>query len=494
MKYSIRRQFAAVFCLLMTGTILLCWFINNTFLEGYYLNKKQASLLSVYQYINTASNRETIGTDEFDIEFQKLCAKNNIVILLLDAESKTLKSSTNDYERLSRHLLNYIFGKAAEPGVKELISQDKYTIHITPDERTQQEYIEMWGILDNGNLFLFRSPIESLKESVELANRFLAYVGIFSALISALIILVVSRKITDPIMELTKISERMINLDFEAKYSGNSKTEIALLGQNINELSATLEKTISELKNANNELQRDIEKKNKTDEMRKEFLSNVSHELKTPIALIQGYAEGLREGINDDEESKNFYCEVIMDEAAKMNNMVKKLLTLNQLEFGNDTVNLERFDIVALINNYLQSADILCRQKGITLKKKEYQPVFVWADEFMVEEVFNNYFTNAMNHVAENMVIDVKLTLKEKTVRVSVFNTGVPIPEESIPHIWEKFYKVDKARTRQYGGSGVGLSIVKAIMESMNQEYGVKNYDNGVEFWFELETTGGCNE
>lgn len=494
MKYSIRRQFAAVFCLLMTGTILLCWFINNTFLEGYYLNKKQASLLNVYQYINTASNRETIGTDEFDIEFQKLCAKNNIVILLLDAESKTLKSSTNDYERLSRHLLNYIFGKAAESGVKELVSQDKYTIHITPDERTQQEYIEMWGILDNGNLFLFRSPIESLKESVELANRFLAYVGIFSALISALIILVVSRKITDPIMELTKISERMINLDFEAKYSGNSKTEIALLGQNINELSATLEKNISELKNANNELQRDIEKKNKTDEMRKEFLSNVSHELKTPIALIQGYAEGLKEGINDDEESKNFYCEVIMDEAAKMNNMVKKLLTLNQLECGNDTVKLERFDIVALINNYLQSADILCRQKGITLKKKEYQPVFVWADEFMVEEVFNNYFTNAMNHVAENMVIDVKLTLKEKTVRVSVFNTGVPIPEESISHIWEKFYKVDKARTRKYGGSGVGLSIVKAIMESMNQKYGVKNYDNGVEFWFELETTGGCNE
>lgn len=494
MKYSIRRQFAAVFCLLMAGTILLCWFINNTFLEGYYLNNKQTALRNVYQFINTASNRETIGTDEFDIEFQKLCAKNNIVILLLDAESKTLKSSTSDYERLSRQLLNYIFGKEAEPGIKTLISEEKYTVQITPDERTQQEYVEMWGILDNGNLFLFRSPLESIKESVELANRFLAYVGIFAVLVSTLIILIVSRKITDPIMELTKISERMINLDFEAKYSGNSKTEIALLGQNINELSGTLEKTISELKNANNELQRDIEKKNKTDEMRKEFLSNVSHELKTPIALIQGYAEGLKEGINDDEESRDFYCEVIMDEAAKMNNMVKKLLTLNQLEFGNDTVNLERFNIVALINNYLQSADILCRQREITLKRKEYQPVFVWADEFMVEEVFNNYFTNAMNHVAGNMVIDVKLTLKEKKVRVSVFNTGIPIPEESIPHIWEKFYKVDKARTRQYGGSGVGLSIVKAIMESMNQEYGVNNYDNGVEFWFELETTGGYNE
>ena len=112
----------------------------------------------------------------------------------------------------------------------------------------------------------------------------------------------------------------------------------------------------------------------------------------------------------------------------------------------------------------------------------------------MVEEVFGNYFSNAMNHVADDKVIDVKLLVKEKTVRISVFNTGEPIPEESISHIWEKFYKVDKARTREYGGSGVGLSIVKAIMDALNREYGVENYNNGVEFWFELETVGESNE
>ena len=218
-----------------------------------------------------------------------------------------------------------------------------------------------------------------------------------------------------------------------------------------------------------------------------EFLSNVSHELKTPIALIQGYAEGLKEGINDDAESREYYCEVIMDEASKMNQMVKKLLTLNQMEFGNDMVTMERFDITELIGTYLQSAAILCRQKGINLQMEDCPPVNVWADEFMVEEVFGNYFSNAINHVAGKRVIDVKLTLEEKKVRVSVFNTGAQIPEESLPHIWEKFYKVDKARTREYGGSGVGLSIVKAAMEAMNQRYGAINYDNGVEFWFELE-------
>ncbi|WP_289284857.1 sensor histidine kinase [Parablautia intestinalis] len=487
MRYSIRRQFALVFGLLMAGTILLCWFINNTFLEKYYLNNKQKAMMSAYFIVNKASNEGVIGTDAFDIEFQKICGKNNINIILLDTETRTIKTSMNDYETLSRQLLDYLFEREGTFGDKLLASEENYEMRIKLDARTQFEYVDMWGVLDNGNLFLFRSPLESIKESVDLANRFLAYVGVGSAIFSAFIILLVSRKITEPVMELTRISERMSHLDFDARYEGNSKTEIALLGQNINELSRALEAAISELKSVNNELKRDIEKKNKTDEMRKEFLSNISHELKTPIALIQGYAEGLMEGINEDEDSRNFYCEVIADEAAKMNHIVKKLLTLNQVEFGNNTVTMERFDITALIQNYLQSAEILCRQKEINLQMESYPPVHVWADEFMVEEVFNNYFTNALNHVAESKVIDVKLTLGEKTVRVSVFNTGIPIPEESLPHIWEKFYKVDKARTREYGGSGVGLSIVKAMMEAMNQKYGVNNYDNGVEFWFELE-------
>lgn len=487
MVYSIRKQFTLVFGLLMAGTVLLCWFINNTFLENYYLRNKRKAMMNAYTVINQASNEGIIGSDKFDIEFQKICGRNNINIIILDAQTRTIKTSMNDYEILSRQLLGYLFEKDVGSEKKMLEEEESYEMFIIRDGHLQQEYVDMWGVLDNGNLFLFRTPLEGIRESVELANRFLAYVGLGATIFSALLILVVSRKITEPIMELTHISEKMIRLDFDAKYTGKSRTEIALLGQNINELSETLETTISELKSANNELKRDIEKKNKIDEMRIEFLSNVSHELKTPIALIQGYAEGLKEGINDDEESRDFYCDVIMDEAAKMNNMVKKLLTLNQLEFGNDTVSMERFDVIALIKNYIQSVELLCDQKGIRVQMENYPPVYVWADEFMVEEVFGNYFSNAMNHVAYDKIIDVKLVQAKDKVRISVFNTGLPIPEESLPHIWEKFYKVDKARTREYGGSGVGLSIVKAIMNSMNQDFGADNYDNGVAFWFELD-------
>ena len=444
-------------------------------------------MLEAYRVINASSNNGTLASDKFDIQFQNICAKNNINIVILDAEAKTLKTSANNYELLSKQLLSYLFNQDTTDGRRTILDHKKYQMIALKDDRTQQDFIDLWGVLDNGNLFLLRTPVESIRESVLLANRFLAYIGIGAAILTSFIIMMVSRKISEPIKELTQISERMNHLDFDAKYKGKSRTEIALLGQNINQLSETLETTISELKSANNELLRDIEKKNEMEEMRTEFLSNVSHELKTPIALIQGYAEGLKEGVNDDEESRNYYCEVIVDEASKMNQMVQRLLTLNQLEFGNKTVSLERFDVVDLIRNYLQSSLLLCEQKGVQLKMEDYPPIHVWADEFGVEEVFNNYFTNAMNHVDGEKIIEVQVQPTENKVRVSVFNTGAPIPEDSIAHIWEKFYKVDKARTRAYGGSGVGLSIVKAIMDSMNQSYGVLNYDNGVEFWFELD-------
>lgn len=486
MKHSIKKQFAMIFIGLMALTILLCWFVNNTFLQMFYEKNRQDALNSAYQIMNHAFSTGDFQSDEFLIELEKLCSKYNISLILMDLDSNLLLTNA-DSEIMKRALIDSVIGIKHKD--TEVLSQsENFVVQKIIEDRTNTEYIEMWGELGNGPLFLMRIAIESIRESVDIANQFLAYVGIFAVIISALIIWVVARKITNPILELADISERMIHLDFEAKYHGKSKTEIALLGDNINTLSETLEQTISELKSANNELKRDIEKRNQIDEMRKEFLSNVSHELKTPLALIQGYAEGLQEGIHDDEESKEFYCEVIMDEAGKMNQMVKKLLTLNELEFGNNVVAFERFDVVDLICNYLQSAEILTKQNEISVRMEKYEPIYVWADEFKTEEVFQNYFSNALNHAEGEKVVEVRLERKEKKVRISVFNTGKPIPEEALSHIWEKFYKVDKARTREYGGSGVGLSIVKAEMDSMNQEYGVVNYENGVEFWFELET------
>ncbi|MGN0402212.1 MAG: sensor histidine kinase [Acetatifactor sp.] len=484
MKYSIRRQFALIFIGLMTGTILLCWFINNVFLEEYYIRNKTRIIKDAYSFICQAANSDSYGTTEFAKELNDICSVSNIAVCVMDSNSQTKYESSNGGRELEAQLIGYIFGMQQGAG-REIEKGEDYILQVIPFRNT--EYLMMFGQLSTGISFILRTPLESIRESVAVANRFLAYVGAAAALGGGIIIWFVSGRITKPIQTLSNISEKMVQLNFEAKYEGKSKNEIGMLGDNINKLSESLEKSISELKTANNQLKTDIKRKEEIDEMRIEFLANVSHELKTPIALIQGYAEGLAEGINDDPESRNFYCEVIIDEASKMNLMVQKLLTLNQLEFGNNVVNMERFDITTLISNYIQSAGILTEKNDIEVCMEDYPSVFVWGDEFEVEEVFMNYFTNAVNHCTGEKKIIVRIEEKDSKIRVSVFNTGEPVPEEALPHLWEKFYKVDKARTREYGGSGVGLSIVKAIMESMNQKYGVENYQNGVLFWFELE-------
>ena len=223
--------------------------------------------------------------------------------------------------------------------------------------------------------------------------------------------------------------------------------------------------------------------------MRKEFLSNVSHELKTPLAVISGYAEGLAECVNEDAESRNYYCEVILDETEKMNRMVKQLLSLNQLEFGQENLQMQRFDLTELIQGMLQQMSLLLEQNQILLEFSERVPVYVWGDEFKIEEVLMNYLSNAIHHAKGDKRIHIFYTQKEEMVRVHVYNSGEPIPELALPEIWTKFYKVDKARTREYGGTGIGLSIVKAIMQLHKQAYGVQNHADGVEFWFELDKT-----
>ena len=428
----------------------------------------------------------TISNDEVQDELHVLCEKSNISYIVLDMDNEKLITNVHDTNMLKQQLAGYLLNQAQKGG-KVLDSTDNYQLMRSQDPWNQSEYIEMWGQLDDNVNFLIRSPVESIRESVALSNRFLIYVGMGTLIICMGLVWYFSRRITKPIQELAELSDRMANLDFEAKYTSGGKNEIGELGDNFNRMSQKLEKAISELKQANNSLQQDIEQKEKMEQMRTEFMGNVSHELKTPIALIQGYAEGLKEGVNDDPESRDFYCDVIMDEAGKMNRMVKNLMTLNQLEFGNDKVEFERFNLTELIGGVLQSMDILSQQKDVKLIFREENPVYVWGDEFKIEQVVRNYVSNAYNHVNEEKIIEVKILREDGLAKVTVFNTGKPIPEEDVPRIWDKFFKVDKAHTREYGGNGIGLSIVKAIMESMHQQYGVKNYDNGVEFWFTLD-------
>lgn len=486
-KHSLTRQITSIVSLLVAGAILLCWVLNTTLLPRYYMHNKKEVLMENYQTISNASAQNELESDEFAVTFDNLCSNGNIMALILQQDGKVLRSSVNDLDALRTEFWDILLhGDKMEV----LYSNKQYQLLKKTDTRLDSEYLVLVGVLENGDMVLMRTAVESIRESAAISNRFLLFAGAAAIVASILVAFFTTRHITKPLQQLTDISKRMVDLDFNAKYESDQSNsyEVEELGNHINRLSENLERTISELKTANVELQDDIEKKIQIDEMRKEFLSNVSHELKTPLALIQGYAEGLQECINDDAESREFYCEVIIDEADKMNRMVKKLLTLNQLEFGNDQVIMERFDMTELIRGVANSTRILMEQKGIRLELENSEEAWVWGDEFKVEEVITNYMSNAINHADGEKLIRVFYTRSEDKLRVSVFNTGQPIPEEDIEKIWVKFYKVDKARTREYGGSGIGLSIVKAIMDSFHQRCDVINHEDGVEFWMELAT------
>nr|WP_296957567.1 HAMP domain-containing sensor histidine kinase [uncultured Mediterraneibacter sp.] len=490
MKNSLSRQMTMVFVCLLAFVLCVLFIVNARFLSRYYMSHKQQDLVNTYEEIVDAQKNGTLSDEETQKKLQYGLEKTNIDVyaMYVDDDKNMVITNVKEGGLLYKQMLRIFFSKDDDMAEKSvLLKTDDYVICKMTDTQSNTQYLEMWGYLDDEGFVTMRSPLESIRDSATLANQFLIYMGLIGMIVGGILVWFFSRRITRPVMELAQLSEDMANLNFEAKYTSGGKNEIGILGENFNKMSSQLEKTVSELKTANNQLQKDIEQKEKLEDMRNEFLGNVSHELKTPIALIQGYAEGLKEGVNDDPESREFYCDVIMDEANKMNQMVKNLLTLNQLEFGSDEVEFERFDLVRLVKGVIASCDILIQQAEASVDFVADETAYVWGDEFKTEQVFRNYLTNAIHHVDNEKRIEVRIIPEDGKVRVSVFNSGKPIPEEDVPKLWDKFYKVDKAHTREYGGNGIGLSIVKAIMESFHQQYGVKNYDNGVEFWFELD-------
>ena len=349
----------------------------------------------------------------------------------------------------------------------------------------------MSGTLCNGYELYIRISIVPIEESVKISNKVLVWIGAVTILFSAFVANFVSKKFTNPILELNDITNKMSKLDFSQKYSvKDTEDEINELGKNINIMSEKLEKTIKQLRANNIELERDIEEKSKIDVMRKQFISDVSHELKTPIALIQGYAEGLVENVNSDGESRKFYAEVILDEANRMDKLVKQLLELMKLEYGKREFNNQKIDIVEITKEVIRKCNVMLKENNIEVEFENKEPIYVFADEFYIEQVITNYFTNAIKHCDEiNGKKKITVKIKENNnnkVHFSIFNTGENIAEEDLDRIWVRFYKVDSSRNREAGGSGIGLALVKAIMNNYDCKYGVNNKENGVEFYFEL--------
>ena len=374
-----------------------------------------------------------------------------------------------------------------------LEQEQNFMISEVNDTGTNIRYIMITAKLDNGYKLYIRMPMTSIQESVKISNKFLYIIAIFVLLIGTFVINIVSKRFSKPIQELENIAKQMSNLNFSQKYKcSTTNDEIDELGKSINVLSDKLESTIKQLKRTNFELEKDVEEKSQIDEMRKSFISDVSHELKTPIALIQGYSEGLLENVNTDEESKHFYAEVILDEATKMDKLVKRLLELMKLEYGKMEFNNSEFNIVELEKEILRKSQVMIEKENINVNFEQCENINIYADDFYIEQVLTNYIMNAIKYSTEingekRIEIKNEINIKTNKLRVKIFNTFNGLSEEEMTRIWNRFYKLDESRNRSKGGNGIGLSLVKAIMNNYGNKYGVKNVAGGVEFYFEVD-------
>lgn len=471
--------------------ILVLVLTNSILLKSFYTYSKVLSVREAYKEINELYNTEESPSND---EIDKVAQKNNFEVLIETPENVVMYSTNYNFANgINRSKDVTHAPNNAKENKTFVYVEGNMTVSIMSNNGL--DCILLSGKLDNGYLIYMQMPISAIEESVKISNNLLIIMGVIIAILSAIIASVISKNFTKPILQLNEIANKMANLDFSEKYRINdTDDEINDLGRSINKMSDTLETTIKQLRNNNNQLEKDIEEKSKIDEMRKQFISDVSHELKTPIALIQGYSEGLLENVNVDEESRKYYAEVILDESNKMDTLVRQLLELMKIEYGKREFNNENFDINELIEEVIRKCNVMLKEKEAKVEFNEKQKISVYADEFYIEQAFTNYVTNAIKHVKEvagekKIIIKAEENKKNNKVRISVFNTGENISEDNIDKIWGRFYKVDESRNRADGGTGIGLSLVKAIMTSYNSEYGVKNLENGVEFYFDIELT-----
>ncbi len=480
------------------GVVILIigiFFVANRFFWGNtYIRENRNALLKTYEEL-AAMVADSGTTEEMLQDKVKSARLQNITFALegnreWDFPTFTQRTVAPYEQEFLRERLMADFLIPNSEGVKILQETEDYTLQRV-ELASGDSYLEIYGYMPdasgNEKKFILSLPLHNIMLASKFSNRTFVWLSLILVIATALIVNFLTERITEPIYQLTEISKSMSHLDFSQRYTGDKHDEIGVLGNNMNEMSSQLERAFLQLQMANEKLQQDIKEKEEVDAMRKDFISNVSHELKTPIALIQGYAEGLKEIASDDPESAAYYCDVISDEADKMNRMVRKLTTLNQLEFGEDGLTIEPFDVMDMIRSLVRGSKKMQEEHHAKVTVDGPESMMVLGDAFKIEEVVNNYYSNAMNHLEDPYEIVFRLDDLGPNIRISVKNTGENIPEEELSKIWIKFHKVDKARTRAYGGSGIGLAIVKAIMDAHGHEFGVYNEPDGVVFWFELQ-------
>ncbi len=363
---------------------------------------------------------------------------------------------------------------------------DGSTFELQKDPKLEISYLSIEKALDDGSTLDVRVMLSSIERGAAVASTFTLYVVGLGLLVAVIWAIGFSRKFTEPLIQMNGIARNIAELDFSKKCETRQADELGQLGISINELSDRLSAALDDLKSKNALLEKELEHERQLDRMRKEFVANVSHELRTPISIIQGYADGLKLNIAADESKRNYYSDIIMDEADRMNRLVSDLLELSQYESGAIKLSLSSFDLPEMVRKITSRCLDPEMLESVDFELQE--GALAYADERRVEQVLINFINNAVEHLEPEgrIKVSVESSSDSSSWILSITNDGNPIPADSLPYIWDSFYRADKARSRENGRYGLGLSIVKAIQTMHGRSFGARNLDGKVMFWAEV--------
>lgn len=476
MEISLKKQIVLAFLILIftiSGVDIIC---NHYFLGDFYLNNKKNKILQVAN--NIEKNTDNINNTNFLNSLERECNVSNLSLLVVNDNMSPLIYFCNKEKKdeIQKQLKMFIADR----------TKDNHVVSEVEDDVLNINYLQVCGRFNNGCYYIINTPLESINESVSLSTMFLLYVLIILLPVSVCLILFLITRITEPLTKLTAVSKKIANLDFSETCEEVGSKEIIELASNFNKMSKELEKNIGNLKTANIKLKQDLEEKEELEEMRKDFLSSVSHELKTPIAIISGYSESLKEGI-EDKDDVIFFSETIYEETQKLSKMVKQIIQINKTNYMENDINITKENLIELINSIITPMQKVIEEKNVIIINNISSTIFTWTDKTLLSQIISNYITNAIDHVNINGIIRIDILTEKEKNKLIVFNTGSHIPEDCINKIWEKFYKIDKSRNRDFGGTGLGLSIVSTYSKKLDIECGVRNINGGVEFFITID-------
>lgn len=476
---------AVVFAVFIGATLI----IQTLFFEKFYTDKKISDLEITIQRFTTDFNKTNNDIelveliDQYEEEYNvKIAILQNGKIKLSGKQVKTRPDIIK-----ARDLQEFINSWVESPIEFQRFknSNQLVTTVFKRDEDLGGTIISIEPNTGNSGTIFAVSSLQHVNEAIDVIMKFYVYFGLGAVVIIIALALIYSNMIAKPLIRINRTAVKMASLDFSEKCEVSSEDEIGSLGESLNFLSENLHNSLSSLKEANAKLEEDIEKERKLEKMRKEFIAAVSHELKTPISLIDGYAVGLKDEIFEGKD-RDYYLDIIIDEARKMGHLVTDMLDLSQLESGNFRLDKEEFDIAELINFTAKKYEAIAREKNAHINLQLMDSFILYGDYNRIEQVLTNFITNAIRHVNEEGTVEVRLLEGTEAVVVEVENTGSNISEEETEKIWDKFYKIDKSRNRKLGGTGIGLSIVKNILTLHGFTYGVENTTTGVKFYFRI--------